>query len=417
MATLLERIETLWCSLPEAAQDALDEAALEKRVRCGLPEASQTELKSAIWDFMRRIRCLRGFRQMTFAPQRSAEWLELRKNLLTASDLASALGKGKFITRPKLIQSKAEARRPISLAPPLGVVFAPPPLAPKPYKSPALSWGTMFEPMIARIYSEKHNDIHLYEFGLIRHPTLTCFGASPDGITETGKMVEIKCPWKRAIKAGEVPEQYYLQIQGQLSVCQLEQCDYIEVVMDDIPDEAAYYERVAADATHAHGVILEYQTAEDTTNDRVSYEYSPAKLTPTEAYAWAMQWVRDRLSDPTLHVMRVRPWRMTNMNLVPVSYDPDLWDTLVPQIQQFWNEVEEKTRMPGVLNESYDASEAGKAEVPTKPKVSRPRKTAKYAYRDDAEPTVGRLAKPVQPMKSATPATPAKYTYRDDADD
>jgi len=371
-----QRLEKIWRILPEEAQDALHEDHLERLLR--LQEeahAPSMDLKQTVWDFMRCVRQLRKFRQMTFAPQRSNEWLELRKNLLTASDLASALGKGKFTTRPKLLQSKAEARAAKSAAP-----MPPPetPGAPKPFKSPALSWGTMFEPMIARIYSEMNDDITLYEFGLIQHPILKCFGASPDGITEFGKMLEIKCPWKRVIKQGDVPEQYYLQIQGQLSVCQLDHCDYIEVVMDDIPDEQTYYERVPEDATHAHGVIIEFQTPDDMNRDTQSYEYSPPKLTPKKAYQWANTFARSKMAEPDIHITRIRPWKMNDMNLVPVRFDPILWETLVPQIQHFWNEVEEKTHQL-----SQPPSPSPSMPSQPAPATTRPRKTVKYTYRDD----------------------------------
>jgi hypothetical protein len=196
-------------------------------------------------------------------------------------------------------------------------------------------------------------------------------------------MVEIKCPWKRVIKQGDVPEQYYLQIQGQLSVCQLDHCDYIEVVMDDIPDEQTYYERVPEDATHAHGVIIEFQTPDDMARDAQSYEYSPAKLTPKQAYAWANAFARSKMTEPDVQITRIRPWKMNDMNLVPVRFDPILWESLVPQIQHFWNEVEEKTQLLSQQSQSTDSSPSPSPTSVASPTPSRPRKTAKYTYRDD----------------------------------
>lgn len=37
----------------------------------------------------------------------------------------------------------------------------------------------------------------IYEFGLMKNPHHDFFGASPDGISELGVMLEIKCPYKR----------------------------------------------------------------------------------------------------------------------------------------------------------------------------------------------------------------------------
>ena len=57
------------------------------------------------------------------------------------------------------------------------------------------------------------------------------FGASPDGICDIdsppdyiGRMLEIKCPPRRKFTR-EVPKHYWMQMQGQLETCDLEECD------------------------------------------------------------------------------------------------------------------------------------------------------------------------------------------------
>ena len=349
--------ETIWRALPEAARDILtvhDFMRLTKALNLSI-ETSEID------HFIHRMAQLKKLRQLTFAPQRSQEWLDLRKNLLTASDLASAVGKGKFCSRSALLTKKAEARRPPSAA-----AATPATGATEVFKSPAMTWGVMFEPMIARYYSEQHDDIVLYDFGLIQHPTLSCFGASPDGITELGTMVEIKCPWRREIVQGDVPEHYYLQIQGQLSVCGLEKCDYFEVQMEDLETESRYYNATGATTTSGHGVILEIQAS---ASDTTEYLYSPARLTPPQAYAWAKETI---LKNPSMNLQRLRPWIVRTTNLVSVSFDPQLWATLEPQIRQFWAEVERLTDSPP-------------ADTSDKKTIKKPRKKYTYAYRDDDE--------------------------------
>lgn len=73
------------------------------------------------------------------------------------------------------------------------------------------------------------------EYGLIRHIDvhgdergLSWIGASPDGITDCGSMVEIKCPYRRQIVPGHVPHHYYPQIQVQLEVCDLSLCYFVQ---------------------------------------------------------------------------------------------------------------------------------------------------------------------------------------------
>lgn len=148
--------------------------------------------------------------------QRSDAWYSARYNMITASDIAQALGHGKFGSQKDFFKKKCSP-------------------TPKPFDAtaPALKWGIMFEPVAQDIYSKLNKNIDIYEYGLIKHPSIPFIGASPDGITCQGVMLEIKCPWKRKIQEGIVPLQYYYQIQAQLDVCNLDECDYFECEFDE----------------------------------------------------------------------------------------------------------------------------------------------------------------------------------------
>ena len=144
--------------------------------------------------------------------QRTPEWYAARQTMITASDIAQALGCAKFGTQKDFFKKKC------------GLPAEQTPFDPT---VPPLKWGVMFEPVAGAIYSALNGGLKVHEFGLLRHPTVPFLGASPDGITEDGVMLEIKCPWRRKID-GTVPLQYYYQIQGQLAVCGLDECDYFE---------------------------------------------------------------------------------------------------------------------------------------------------------------------------------------------
>lgn len=152
---------------------------------------------------------LEDLKNIPLVEQRTPEWYEIRRNLITASDFAQALGEGKFGSQKQLYKNKCGYEE-----------------TPFNASLPPLKWGTMFEYVAQTIYSQR-NSVHIHEFGLVPHPSINYFGASPDGITEDGIMLEIKCPFKRKI-TGEIPTQYYYQIQGQLDVCNLDECDYLE---------------------------------------------------------------------------------------------------------------------------------------------------------------------------------------------
>ena len=151
--------------------------------------------------------------------QRSKEWYTARNGLITSSDHGQALGVGKFGNVRDFFVKKSGYEV---------VEF--------PSFIPSLEWGVRYEPVATAVY-EKRLNTKVHEFGLLKHPKIPFYGASPDGITAQGVMLEIKCPFKRKID-GRIVDQYFYQMQGQLEVCDLDECDFLECAfyeyMDDV---------------------------------------------------------------------------------------------------------------------------------------------------------------------------------------
>ncbi len=139
--------------------------------------------------------------------QRTNEWHEERKKLITATDAASALEANPYKTKVDLLKNKCE-----------------------PYieciSNNAMSWGTKYEPVAIQLYESFEND-KVHELGLLKHSTHKWLAASPDGIRLNGKLVEIKCVYNRKIREEE-PYMYWIQVQIQLEVCDLEECDLFQ---------------------------------------------------------------------------------------------------------------------------------------------------------------------------------------------
>lgn len=140
--------------------------------------------------------------------QRSVEWYENRNKRLTASDAASALGINKYSSAEELLFKKC------------GVCIP-------------------FEGNIATLHGQKYEDeaIEQYEkltgekvnlFGLLNHPDEDYIGGSPDGITDTGIVIEVKCPFRRKIIPGEIPEYYMPQVQVVMETTNLDMCHFIQ---------------------------------------------------------------------------------------------------------------------------------------------------------------------------------------------
>jgi putative phage-type endonuclease len=145
--------------------------------------------------------------EQTYADQRSQEWLNLRGNLLTASDAATAIGLNPYEKPEGLLAKKCGAARPWA-------------------GNEATAHGTRLEPMVRDLYDMRHGQIS-HEIGLVQHPVHKFLGGSPDGITESGRLLEIKCPLSRKIKP-EVPGYYLPQIQLLLEIMDLEMCDFVQ---------------------------------------------------------------------------------------------------------------------------------------------------------------------------------------------
>lgn len=263
-------------------------------------------------DYMTQLAHLRSIPKIE---QRSQEWYEMRKKIITASDFAQALGDGKFGTQKQFFKKKCgyEVEK-----------FNP--------NVPPLKWGVMFEPVATNIY-EVRNNTHIHDFGLVPHPHIPFFGASPDGITDLGIMLEIKCPYKRKI-TGEIPLQYYYQIQGQLDVCGLNECDYLECEFEEYSDVESFKE----DTQHKYecGIIIEYMTS---SNDIVSsYKYSPPFYRSDDANGEAvLQWVDDArhgISNVVIHY-----WRLNTYNVVRVYKNKEFIKEKFMLLKYVWDQV------------------------------------------------------------------------------
>ena len=164
-------------------------------------------------------------------PQKSKEWLNARKSLITASNASLLLPRRYDILDCYKPYSKIEEYvDPKVMCDPFGDTYT---FFSKKIKqntfvgSKATVFGEKYENIILDYYKRIKKQV-VHEFSLIIDSELPFLGASPDGVTESGNLVEIKAPYSRKIIKGHVPLKYYIQVQIQLKVTNLELCDYIE---------------------------------------------------------------------------------------------------------------------------------------------------------------------------------------------
>lgn len=256
--------------------------------------------------FKDRVKTIKNYRKILkklktipIIPQKSEEWLNARKNMISASDFAQALGDGKFGSAKQLIEKKCTEDDMISKS------------------NPIFEWGNMFEPICSDIYSNLLN-VKIYEFGLLKHPKLDFFGASPDGISNLGILLEIKAPYKRKID-GEIPTQYYYQIQGQLEVTNLQECDFFEVEFLRYDEYIDYCNEYNSNQ-YSYTGFIEIELNEENKKNfkyKITNEICPRIFSNNKIYYWIMN----------------------KYNLKRVQRDQNFIDSKLQELEKVWNKI------------------------------------------------------------------------------
>lgn len=166
-------------------------------------------------------------REIPYA-QRSPEWLALRNQLITASDVSSILECG-YGSAYEVFQRKKTA---------VGQVVAQIE-QPVEQQTRETEWGITYEPYAKSLFCQKTN-LAVRDVSLIKHKEIPWLAASPDGVIFEGNqlvgLLEIKCPFKRRIIPGHIPKYYWIQVQIQMEVCDTDICYFYQWnnVLDDV---------------------------------------------------------------------------------------------------------------------------------------------------------------------------------------
>lgn len=131
------------------------------------------------------------------------EWLTARKTGIGGSDVAAILGLSKWRTPYSVWQDKTGQ----------GVEVE---------DNAPMKWGRALEPVIRQEYAEQTGRIVLQPADMLRHPKHDFMLANLDGMTEDGRVVEIKTA-RNANGWGEpgsdqVPQDYLFQVQHYMAV-------------------------------------------------------------------------------------------------------------------------------------------------------------------------------------------------------
>lgn len=162
--------------------------------------------------------------------QRSPEWFEQRKDKLTSSDAATALGINPYQTPEELLFKKCGHGKPFE-----GNMAT---LHGQKYEDEAID-------KYCQVMGKKNYNFGLIDFDAVDRPNdlyskdnypngIPWMAGSTDGIAEDLDneehlvVLEVKCPFRRKIVFGECPEYYYPQVQLNMYILNIDKADFIE---------------------------------------------------------------------------------------------------------------------------------------------------------------------------------------------
>ena len=267
--------------------------------------------------------------------QRTKEWYEFRYNLITASNL------GKLFSSESQYNSLiCEKCKPLDYASSLGHCSVDSPM----------HWGTKYEPLTIMIY-EKIYQTKIEDFGCIKHPKYACIGASPDGINVDpasplyGRMLEVKNIVNREIN-GIPSDMYWIQMQGQMETCDLDDCDFIETQFKEYGEDEFYSDLAHKDSSHEYqGVVLYFikkATKIFTSNASFNvphYVFMPltVELNKESIDQWIYQ-KKEELRD-TYALYTIQYWYLDKMSCVLVQRNKEWFNESVSKIEEAWSTI------------------------------------------------------------------------------
>ena len=265
--------------------------------------------------------------------QRSPEWYLFRYNLITASNAWMALKSN--ASRNQLIREKCA---------PLPTSFTTTTPTSLPNTDSPLHWGQKYEPVSTLLYAHRYG-VSISDLGCLPHPVHSFLAASPDGIVTApttseryGRLLEIKNVVSREI-TGEPKFEYFVQIQLQLEVCDLDECDFLETKFE----EYTSYEELLADKqrdpTLQVGMWVSYVTPQST----LVYRYLPVTISLPEQHkdmiAWRKQQQQECCDTLGYRFAQLGYWKLVRWSCVLIPRDRAWFHTHVPQWASLWETV------------------------------------------------------------------------------
>lgn len=260
--------------------------------------------------------------------QLTKDWYDLRNNMLTASSDIGVITKLSYDHKTAKSQREHEHLLDILVLKKCGIDI-------KKFTGNALTlYGQKFEQIVSNIYCHKTKSMQI-EFGLLKHNKYPFIGASPDGISPNGLMIEIKCPQRRQI-TGNVPSNYWCQMQVQLEVCDLDVCDFVECQFNTM-------DMCDAGVDNYHGVIGVIKKCRhmDVCECREEFIYPDLfdrnfELLTEHAQTAQVNSIFSLQYADKYRLVEMSKWSLTKYSCVQVSRDKNWFQDSLAEIERVW---------------------------------------------------------------------------------
>ena len=249
--------------------------------------------------------------------QRSDEWYIFRNSTLTASNIYKIFVSD--YSQTQLILEKCE------------------PLDVNKFKvtntNSPMHWGQKYEP-VSILYYEYINNTKVSEFGCIPHSEYSYIAASPDGIVCDsnsklfGRMLEIKNVVSREI-TGIPKMEYWIQMQLQMEVCNLNECDFLEMKFIEYTNEEEYLDD---NDVKYKGIILQYLKEESP-----YYVYAPFMLNDLNSESYKAWEDNEKNKNKDYEFIKRIYWKIEKISNILVLRNKLWFKNVQPLIEDFWN--------------------------------------------------------------------------------
>lgn len=265
---------------------------------------------------------LKTYENVEQPEQLTPEWYAFRREGLSASDLWKALDTQS--QQNALIYSKC---KPINIQQ-RGTNT----------ESPCHN-GHRFEPL-SIIHYEFDFNTTVGEFGCIKHREHLFLRASPDGINTDkksplyGRLVEVKNPVSRKL-TGTPKKEYWVQMQIQMEVWNLDECDFLETVFKTYESEEQFLDDGESFIRNNHnkrkGILVQFLN-----NGEPYYEYPPVDISKVDFDLWYddimelhsnMTWIKNIY------------WYLEDYSCVLVPRNRKWFQAALPHLQELWKTV------------------------------------------------------------------------------